>query len=137
MNKFNQLLIKNKYKTILFSQAFLLILLILVLGFVSVKSANNDFLLTSILLTAIGYLSILIYPFLWVQKKITKMLHNDYKQFPSSEKIFNFFFLFLIYLSIFGGILLILTFVFKIDIVPVYFSIPGVAFVFALIGDRK
>lgn len=137
MKELHQVILKNKYKTILYSQAILLICLIIILGLSKNKSSNNEILQTAGLLTAIGYLSIIIYPILWVQKKVLMLIHVDFQRIPSSGSIFNFIFISLIYLSMLGGVLFVTSSFLNIEIVPVYFAIPGVSFVFALIGDRK
>ncbi|WP_041401433.1 hypothetical protein [Salinispira pacifica] len=136
MNRYFEYLINNKYKVILFSQAFLLIIAILVIGLLNEPEQKNSEMQIVGSLTAMGYLSLIVYPFLWIQGKVLSYIRKDRKRVPSAKKIYEIIFGFLISLSQIGGLAFIITSVFDFEFFPIYFVSLGVSFVFALISDK-
>lgn len=136
MNRYFEYLINNKYKVILFSQAFLLIIAILVIGLLNEPEQKNSEIQIVGSLTAMGYLSLIVYPFLWIQDKMLSYIRKDRKRVPSAIKIYGIIFCFLISLSQIGGFAFIISSVFNLEFFPIYFVSPGVSFVFALISDK-
>ncbi len=129
-------IISKKYKSILIVQAMMFILLILSLAVNDDKNLNAEILQDSALIMSIGYLSIMLFPIIILQKRMLGFVKKNVNGIFKNVKIYNSIFIGLFYLAIIGSVVFICSLIFNIDIIPIFFSLPGVMFLFALIEHK-
>ncbi|MCF7914944.1 MAG: hypothetical protein K9L66_07260 [Spirochaetaceae bacterium] len=136
MKKFHENILSNKYKTILIEETIIMLGLVIALAIIKDQTLDSDLLENSFLFLSLGFISVILYPFFYLQKKILLLLNIKTKFIPKPGLFYRAVMLILFYSFIIGILLFILSFLYITNPIPIVFSVPGVTFTFSLLLER-